>query len=537
MRRRLRFRYFHPILLLLLCLYAGACASAPFNHAKTPTFAIPPSHETRLWKGLTPQMERNEGKSGFFLMPSGMDAFMARYYLIETADRTLDLQYFMFHDDDTGLVLVERLLAAANRGVRVRLLFDDWHAAGKDFDLSMLGSHPNIRIRIFNPFTWDRTSELSRFLEAVMAEKRLQRRMHNKVFIADNTVAVVGGRNMGNEYFDASADVNFSDLDIMMAGPIAQRASAAFDQYWNSDLAVPIEALAYGRPGREDIKEGEARLRAVREKARGSKYEQDLRAGDFLARLRSGSVPFIWAEGLFLADKPVKVQAPPEENPSAYLAPILDSFGRTAVSEVLIMTPYFVPGREGVEIMKAQRERGVKIKVLTNSLASTDVRAVHGAYAKYREELLRAGVELFEMKPEAGDVPRERRRERSGSSRGALHAKTYILDRELVFVGSYNMDYRSRTLNTESGIGIMSPEIAGQAARLFESRTSPERSYRLVLADEAGEAGGGKPGEKVLSWVTEEEGQTVVYDEEPMTDVWDRLFVRIMTWLIPEEIL
>jgi putative cardiolipin synthase len=536
MERRFRFRFFHPIVLLLTVLYAGGCASIPFDHRKTPTFAIPPSHETRLWKGLQPELERNEGKSGFFLMPSGMDAFASRYYLIETADRSLDLQYFMFHDDATGLVLVERLLAAANRGVRVRLLFDDWHVTGKDFELSMLSSHPNIKIRIFNPFSWDRTSELSRFLEAVMAEKRLQRRMHNKVFIADNTVAVVGGRNMGNEYFDASADVNFSDLDIMMAGPIVHRAAAAFDQYWNSDLTIPIEALASGRPGREDIREGEARLRAVKEKVKGSKYEKDLRASDFLARLRSGTVPFVWAEGIFLSDKPVKVRTQPSETPTAYLAPILDAFGRTAVSEVLIMTPYFVPGREGVEVMKAQRERGVKIKILTNSLASTDVKAVHGAYARYRKDLLRIGVELFEMKPEAGDAPKERRRERSGSSRGALHAKTYILDRELVFVGSYNMDYRSRTLNTESGIGIMSPEIAEQAAHLFESRTTPEKSYRLVLVDDDGNPGG-KEGEQTIAWVTEEEGRKVVYDEEPMTDFWDRLFVKIMTWLIPEDIL
>jgi len=537
MKRCCGFRILHLGMLLLISLYMGACASAPLDQRKTPAFAIPPSHETRLWKVLQAQMERNDGKSGFFLMSSGMDAFTARYCLIDAADRSLDLQYYMFHDDATGLALVERLLAAANRGVRVRLLFDDWTVAGRDFDLSLLGSHPNIRIRIFNPFTWDRASGLSRLLEAFMAEKRLQRRMHNKVFVADNTVAVVGGRNLGNEYFDASPDTNFSDVDMMIAGPVASRVSEAFDQYWNSDLTVPIETLVPERPGKEDIKEGEARLRAATKKGKGTPYEKTLLRSDFLARLQSGSVPFVWAEGVFLWDKPVKVQSQPGENPSAYLAPVLDSFSRTAVSEVLIMSPYFVPGKAGVQAMKAMRERGVKVKILTNSLASNDVKAVHGGYAKYREDLLRLGVELFEMKPEAGDIPKEKRRLISGSSRGALHAKTYILDRELLFVGSYNLDSRSRRLNTEGGIGIKSPEIAGQAASLFEFRTSPERSYRLALVNDAEAPGGGKQGAQRLSWVTEEDGRRVSYDEEPMTGVWDRLTVRILSWFIPEEML
>lgn len=537
MKKGLKFCRWGVILLACACL--GACASVPFDYPRTPSTAIPPSHQTRLWKGLDAHPEFREGRSGFFLIPSGMDAFLSRYFLIEAADRSLDLQYFMFHDDSTGLLLMERLLAAADRGVRVRLLFDDWNVAGRDFPLSMVSSHPNIKVRIFNPFSGDRSTDLSRFLESIAGERRLQRRMHNKVFVADNIAAIVGGRNLGNEYFDASSSFNFSDLDIIMVGKITHQVSAAFDEYWNSELAVPIEAFMSGSPGADDLRKAKRRLQANRERTKGSEYDKATRDSDLLARLLAGNVPFVWTEGMFFWDRPVKVQSSPAKtkDPAVSLAPLLHSFARGARSEVLMMSPYLVPGPAGLQRMREQLERGVKVKILTNSLASNDVKAAHGGYARYRMEMLRLGVELYEMKPTAGDSPRERRERISGSSRGALHAKTYVLDRELVFVGSYNLDSRSRTLNTEGGIGIKSPEIAAQAARLFELRTAPERSYRVTLRRDPPEAKGDEPGEARLSWVTEEDGRTVSYDEEPMTGFWDRLSVKIMSWFVPEEVL
>jgi len=537
MKRRNSLNLYLGGLLFLMCLYTGACASIPLNYPKTPSSAIPPSNQTRLWNGLNSQAERHAGQSAFFLMPSGMDAFLSRYFLIEAADRTLDLQYYMFHDDETGMLLMERILAAANRGVRVRLLFDDWNIAGKDFSLSMFSAHPNIKVRVFNPFGGDRSSVLSRLFQSAFGDKSLQRRMHNKVFVADNTVAIVGGRNLGNEYFDASSNVNFSDLDILMTGLITRQVSTAFDEYWNSEAAVPIEALASSKPGIDDLKEGQRILQANKESLKDSEYAKGVKESDLLSRLIAGNVPVVWAEGVFLSDRPIKVKSSPEQDPSAYIAPRLQAYARGAKSEVLMISPYLVPGMDGLQKIKEQRERGVKIKILTNSFASNDVKAAHGGYANYRKELLRLGVELYEMKPTAGDNPKEHPRKFIGSSKGALHAKTYILDRELIFVGSFNFDFRSHSLNTECGIGVQSPEIAAQAARIFEDRTSPDRSYRVAFETDSPQREGAPIENMRLVWVTEENGRMVRYDTEPMTDIWERIGVEILSWFVPEEML
>jgi cardiolipin synthase C len=540
MRRRKGLRLYLVGLLFLMCVYTGACASIPFDYPKTPSSALPPSNQTRLWNGLNSQSERHAGQSGFFLIPSGMDAFLSRYFLIEAADRTLDLQYYMFHDDTTGMLLMERIIAAANRGVRVRLLFDDWNIAGEDFSdfsLSMFSAHPNIKVRVFNPFGGDRSSALSRLFQSAFGDKRLQRRMHNKVFVADNTVAIVGSRNLGNEYFDASSNVNFSDLDMLMTGPITEQVSTAFDEYWNSEVTVPIEAIVSSKPGIDDLKEGQRILQANRERVKDSEYAKALKESDLLSRLIAGNVPVVWAEAVFLWDRPIKVKSSSKQDPSAYLAPRLNTFAQGARSEVLMMSPYLVPGMVGLQRIKEYRDRGVKIKILTNSLASNDVKAAHGGYANYRKEMLRLGVELYEMKPTAGDSPKEHPRKVDSSSKGALHAKTYIVDRELVFVGSFNFDSRSRTLNTEGGIGVQSPEIAAQAARIFEAHTSPDRSYRVTFETESPEGKGSAPEDIRLIWVTEENGQIVRYDTEPMTNFWERIGVEILSWFVPEEML
>ena len=528
----------YPVgLLFLMCVYIGACANIPLDYPKTASSALPPSNQTRLWNRINSQSEHHVGKSGFFLIPSGMDAFLSRYFLIEAADRTLDLQYYMFHEDETGMLLMERIIAAANRGVRVRLLFDDWNIAGKDFDLSMFNAHPNIKVRVFNPFSGDRSTDLSRLFQSAFGDKRLQRRMHNKVFVADNTVTIVGGRNLGNEYFDASSNVNFSDLDILMTGPITQQVSTAFDEYWNSELSVPIEAIAASKPSTDDLKEGQRFLQANKEKLKDSEYAKGVKDSDLLSRLIAGNVPFFWAEGVFLWDRPIKVKSSLNQDTSAYLAPRLDAYARGARSEVLMMSPYLVPCMGGLQKLKEHRDRGVKIKILTNSLASNDVKAAHGGYAKYRKEMLRLGVELYEMKPTAGDSPKERPRKLVGSSKGALHAKTYIIDRELVFVGSFNFDSRSHTLNTEGGIGVQSREIAEQAAQIFEARTSPDRSYRVTFETDPPQREVTPTEDMRLIWVTEENGKMIRYDTEPMTDIWERIGVEILSWFVPEEML
>lgn len=537
MERRKDLNLYFVGLLFLICVCIGSCVNIPLDYPKIASSAFPPSNQTRLWNGLNSRSEQHVGQSGFFLIPSGMDAFLSRYFLIEAADRTLDLQYYIFHDDTTGLLLLERIIAAANRGVKVRLLFDDWTITGKDFSLSMFSAHPNIKVRVFNPMGGDRSSAISRLFQFAFGDKKLQQRMHNKAFIADNIVTIIGGRNLGDEYFDANSQVNFSDLDILSVGPMAQRVSVAFDEYWNSEFTFPIEVIASSKPGSDDLKEGLRILQANRERVKDSEYAKGVKESDLLSRLTMGNIAFVWADGVFLWDKPIKIQPRPEKDPSAYIAPRLQTYAMGAKSEVLMSSPYFVPGKIGLQHFKEQRDRGVRIKILTNSLASNDVKAAHGGYANYRKEMLRLGVEIYEIKPIVGDNPQEYQRKFIGSSKGALHAKTYILDRELVFVGSFNFDPRSETLNTECGIGIKSPEIAAQAVQIFEARTSPDRSYRVTLERKSPEGKASDPEDTRLIWVTEENGQTIRYDTEPMTNAWERISVKILSWFLPEEML
>ncbi len=514
------------LFLILIFLLLSGCASLPVNYPRTFTTALAQPEETALWKVIQLQLDNHPGQSGFYLLPSGIDAFVARILLIEAAERTLDLQYYIFHGNITAKLVVDRLLAAADRGVKIRLLVDDWNIEGKDFVLAMIDAHPNIEVRVFNPVAGFRSSYLSRPFHYLLGAERIKKRMHNKAFVVDNTVAIVGGRNIGDEYFQAHQDVNFEDMDIMGMGPIAKEVSAGFDEYWNHELAIPIRAFVSEEPAAENIQKARLILEQHREAMKATEYGRRLRESDLLNRIRAGHLSLDWARGEVLYDRPDRVNASGVADPSKYMGPRLREIIEGAQSEALLISPYFVPREGGVKLFQSMREHNVKVKILTNSLASNDVALAHSGYARYREDLLKLGVELSELKPVPGQKEEKVHAGLSGSSGAALHAKTFMLDRKVLFVGTFNLDPRSARYDTQNGIVVRSEALAGQAARLFEENTSLKRAYRVTFRNSSR-----------LEWVSEENGKEVRYSHEPETGLWRRLSLKFLSLFAPEKML
>ncbi|MDP1760800.1 MAG: phospholipase D-like domain-containing protein, partial [Deltaproteobacteria bacterium] len=333
-----------PLCLLLLFLLNG-CASIPYDYPRPVSSALYRPEGTSLGKKVQARAINHPGASGFYLLPTGIDAFTARALMIDRAEKTLDLQYYIFHDDLTGKFVYDRLMAAADRGVRVRLLLDDWHQTPEtDWLLATMASHPNIEVRLFNPFGTHRRTFLARSLRMAFGPNRLRGRMHNKAFIADNSAAIVGGRNIGAEYFGAGDEFNFYDTDIMAVGPIAREVSAIFDDYWNCVLAVPISALVSRRPTGDDLKSARRDLETQREGLKKSTYWLKVQKSELLKRLDTGQVPLIWGQAEVLSDYPLKCIDPDDSRQVVKMTQKLKGILETAQSELLMVTPYFVPG-------------------------------------------------------------------------------------------------------------------------------------------------------------------------------------------------
>jgi len=433
---------------------------------------------TTLEQWIAPRGAANGGRSGFRLLANGLDAFVARATLIELAERTLDLQYYIFHPDQTGSLIIDRLVAAADRGVRVRVLLDDWGTMDKnDAAVAALDAHPQIEIRLFNPYI-HRTG-LGRLAELITSFTRVNRRMHNKQLIADGVGVVLGGRNIGDEYFSVG-ELDFQDVDVLVVGPLVQQSAQSFESYWNSDWAVPADRLVHA-----DRKESAAARQALQQRCEqlaDSPYGRALAESSLASELRSQDPHLHWAGARIIADPPEKLKKPPGTRSDAFLGGQLSPYARAVRSGMLVVSPYFVPGKDGVAFFGEQRRGGVDIRVLTNSLAATDVWLVHAGYMKYRRPLLQAGVKLYELRPEAAGARGPHVSGIAiGSSRASLHAKTFVFDRTSVFIGSVNIDARSLEQNTEVGVLVESPEPAAQVADLFDRWASPALSYEVTL--------------------------------------------------------
>jgi putative cardiolipin synthase len=506
-------------------LVLAGCATAPpgADFPREPSRALEDFGSTKLGQLTAKWSGDHGGLSGFRLLPAGIDSFTLRAGMADAAERTIDAQYFILHGDDTGRLFISRLLAAADRGVRVRLLVDDANTVGGDGDITKLSVHPNIEVRLFNPFRiragWQplRATEM-----ATGGYKRLSYRMHNKLMAIDNAIAVAGGRNIGDEYFAANRSFEFGDFDVFVAGPAVRRLSTSFDAYWHSALAVPAEALAHSSQDaldayRKDLAQHAARMA-------DSDYVRGAANGDPLRRIVAGTIPLVFAPAEVLYDSPDKEKVDDGLRDGRLLRERLLEACRAVQSELLIVSPYLVPGNDQLEMLKGLRSRGVRVRILTNSLASTDVPIVHAGYRKYRLPMAQAGIELFEVKPEL-EAPQVGRTTivRDPDGKFSLHAKVFVFDRRRVFVGSSNFDMRSLHINTEVGLMIDSPELARQAIERFEAITIPANSYVVKLAE--------RLGDPVVHWVTENDGKLVELDQEPGHAFWREALVNAVSIL------
>ncbi len=495
-----------PGALLALSLALSSCSSLPPLEGRVASTAIVDTDDTRLGKALMPLTMAHPGLAGIHALADGRDAFAARAVLAQAADRSLDVQYYIWRNDTTGMLMFDALRNAAERGVRVRLLLDDNNTAGLDEALAALDAHPKIEVRLFNP-------NGIRSLRAVgMAADfmRLNRRMHNKSFTADNQVTIIGGRNVGDEYFGAAGEISFADLDVIAAGPVVRAVSDDFDLYWNSPSAYPLALLA-------PVADAAS---ALKPDAEAQAYIEAIKRSAFLEQLVGGSLPLEWARARFVSDDPAKVMgtAVPEANIAFKLKDILGEPRRS----LDLVSPYFVPGPEGTAAFVDLAKKGARTRILTNSLEATDVAAVHAGYAKWRKPLLEAGVTLYELRREATDEPsREKRGSGSGigSSDASLHAKTFGVDGDRVFVGSFNFDQRSIHLNTEMGMVIDSPALATRLTETLD-RTLPTRAYEVKL-DERGS----------VIWLERRGEQVIRHEKEPGTSWFKRAAVKALSWL------
>ena len=458
-------------------------------------------------------MGEHPGRSGLLRLANGRDAFAARVRLADVAERSLDVQYYIWQNDLTGTLLLGALRRAADRGVRIRLLLDDNGTRGLDDVIRTLVAHRNIEVRLFNPFAtrgW-------RVLESVLEFVRLNRRMHNKSFTADNQVTIVGGRNVGDAYFGAEVGLLFVDLDVLAIGPVVADVSRDFDGYWASESSYPAERLV--APAPPQLKEAvTVEADRIEQSPEAAAYAEAVAREPLVRKMAERDITFEWATTRLVSDDPAKGRGAAGDD--TFMWARLQHVMKPPTTELAVVSAYFVPGEAGVRYLAGLARSGVKVTVVTNSLEATDVAAVHSGYAKWRPSMLAAGVELWETKRSGAAASVQPRS--GGSSGSSLHAKTFEVDRAQVFIGSFNVDPRSRRLNTELGFVIDSPSMATDLSEALPARLA-ERAYRLRLSPEGS-----------IQWIERLEGRELVHDIEPGTTFWQRFGVGVLS-LLPIE--
>lgn len=505
----------NSLIILFLLSVLSACASLPDNTDRTESYAFTDTQDTYLGRNLQDDLQHGNAEDGFILLASGLDAFVARAALADVAERSIDVQYYLYHNDLVGKLFTGVLWHAAERGVRVRILVDDMGLDGRDEGTITLDSHPNIELRIFNPFDRD----IGRGVQFITGLGYVTRRMHNKSFTVDNVFTIVGGRNIGNEYYDADPTLEFADLDVLAIGKVVNEVSNSFDMYWNSSLAYPAKTIIAKHPSEEELQRQEEKLVVFMEQQRTSNYMTALLNSELANNLRDDTATFYWGDADVVVDHPDKISSSRDAS-ELHLMTQLSPYFEAIEKELIIISPYFVPGNEGVEFFKSLTDRGVRVKILTNSLSSNDVGIVHAGYAKYREDLLRNGVELYEMNKKLTRAQRKGKKGGGGSSKASLHAKVFVLDRKQVFIGSLNLDPRSFYENSEIGMILNSTEIAEGMAKNFD-RDIARHTFTLELKKD-------EDGYEELLWHGYENGDPVTFDVDPYTGFWRRFGVGFM---------
>jgi putative cardiolipin synthase len=492
----------------------AACGSLPANSGRTSSFALEDGERTGLGRAFQPPLENHSGQSGVFLLGNGLDAFVGRAMLARLAERSIDLQYYMFHQDTVGRLLIKELLAAADRGVRVRMLIDDMYGGEADAVWSALDAHPEIEVRLFNPFVRGR----SKNLQFITRIKTVNHRMHSKTYTVDNQASIVGGRNIGDEYFAADKELAFADLDVMAIGPVVREVSQEFDQYWNSEHAYPVATLT-GAAKAGALETLRSDLAAFSREKTTSAYIDALEHSPLAQSLKNKSVRFSIADAKVLHDAPEKMTRG-DDWKAELLMSQLAPFIQQATEEFVLVSPYFVPGQRGADALCGMSKKGVRVRVLTNSLASNDVSAVHAGYKRHRKQLLQCGVQLYELNEQIKKQEGERFTWLPGLSKSSLHAKTMAIDKKMMFVGSFNFDPRSLYINNEIGILFSEPQLAANASTHFDAHV--ERvAFRVELV-------GDEKGDGSLRWTGTEDGKTVVFNSEPYAGFWKKLGVNLI---------
>ena len=502
-----------PALAIVALLVAG-CAGAMATRPAMPSTALTSTQDTALGRRLKPIVATHPGTSGFHLINEGREAFAVRTALAEVAEQSIDAQYFQWDADAVGTILLHRLMRAANRGVRVRLLVDDLYIKGSGVGMAALDAHPNFEIRLYNVFGGRNPLSLGRRLDFLLEFGRLNHRMHNKLFVVDNQVAVMGGRNIGDAYFGVDAKLNYRDMDILTAGPVVRQLSAGFDAYWNSRAVASIGSLR-GPPSSKQLNRAYERLES-KSAARlaAFPYALETDTSRILERVTTLTETLVWA--------PCEVVwADPEAGPSqstsgaSAVAVKLASLAERTHVEVVTASPYVVADAD-MPVLRSLRARGVAVRLLTNSLASTDEPPAYAAFARDRRRMLQEGVELYEIRPDAASR-RLYTADPAANNRLALHAKLAVLDRRTVYIGSFNLDPRSRAINTEVALLVDSAPLAQQMLELLARDFRPENSWHVILEDDG----------KKVAWVTWESAE-VRYHRPPETGFWRRFASRVV---------
>jgi len=494
--------------------FFGGCARLPDNSNRLLSVTITDGGNTVLGKINEQRLKQHSGQSGIYLLKDGLDAFVARAGLARYAEHSIDVQYYMFHQDAVSRLLIKEFVAAADRGVRIRLLVDDMYGEEGDDTWLALDSLPSIEVRLFNPFVRGHSKNMQ-FLTRL---KTVNHRMHSKTYTVDNQTSIVGGRNIGNEYFNADPNLAFTDIDVMVIGPVVPDVSEQFDEYWNSQYAFPITTL------KPDVEHrGVVTLRQELDNLSGqeatSAYVEALNNSELSKALAKGPLQYGFAKAVVIhdsAEKLTKRAGWKDELLMTQLAPYI----KKAKNELILVSPYFVPGSKGTQGLCELSEHGVTVKILTNSLVSNDVSAVHTGYIRHRKELLRCGIQLYELNEQIKKKKGEQFTWLPGLSKSSLHAKALAIDGEVMFVGSFNFDPRSLNINNEIGILFHSSEIALPSSINFNNHIA-EVAFRVELVKN-------KNGSESLKWTGIEDGVEVVFEHEPYASFWERFKVNLM---------
>ncbi len=506
-----------PFWACALLLALAGCASIPTDFEQVPSYTWQQPEQTQLGTFFDEFAPTDRSLSGVRLISNPKEAFRARFGFAALAEKSLDLQYYLWKDDLTGQLLIFRALQAADRGVHVRLLIDDIFHSGRDISYGAIDTHPNMEIRVYNPMG---NRGAGRGANFVYHKGSLNHRMHNKIFLVDSAVAVLGGRNIGDDYFGIDPELNFRDLDVLAVGPAAKEAGTAFDMYWNSPAAVPIAVLLKNPVADDELERRREELNASLDELDAIPYTVPMEFEETRDALKQLAEEMVWTETRIIIDSLERFEGGSESE----FARLTSELAESAENEFVIETAYLIPTKEAIAKVAEVIERGLRVRILTNSMQSNNHTSVHAHYMKYRKSMIEAGIELHELRPDPELLEHYKQVEsRVAESHAGLHAKAFVVDGRLSMIGSYNMDPRSRIWNSEIGLLVDSEEFAAKVLAVMEADFDPANSYRLTLNEK------GK-----LEWTAEGPDGPEVWHKEPGTSAWQRFKARVMSW-IPME--